>query len=549
MSDAGAMTAGNGDDTAPSWTSRIPTTGWRALAVIAIVHLVAALLVFDPTPQDGGDNAAYRALAQALATGFGYVRLWEPGHPPEALYPPAFPALLAAAFRAGIQSFAALQLLMIAASVAGVTAMAYWLRRVLPAVPAFVCGIIIALSPGLLDLSHAVLSDIPFAAFSMLALGAFASVGTETAHDTSRDRMCLAVGLAATVLAYFTRSAGLPLLLAVLVWLVWRRRYVASVVLVGIMTPCALAWSARARHAGVANYTDYLRLVDPYQPDLGTIDGLGWLSRIGQNGQHYAGNHLPTLLFGTGKDIAGLVGWIVFVLAVAGFVMRVRRREISLPELWIPMYAGLLLLWPETWSGERLLLPIYPVMLAYAFVPLPRIHERLPKHYLVIAFALCAVSLIVSDAKRTVRGIGCTAAFVQGNEFPCVEHGWDDFFLLSRSIRGRLPAGSVVISRKPTIFFAEAGYQSMVFPLSSAPDTLLHDAQRFGARYVMVDASPLTQRYVHDVVRTHPERFCSLPAFERNIAVLLRIEPPPAGAVPPPREGTPVPNCAPGGEK
>ncbi|MEO8620472.1 MAG: hypothetical protein ABI625_05365 [bacterium] len=530
---------------AKQWIDRLPMEGWRAVALIAFIHLVVALLAFDPTPQAGGDNAAYRALAEALVAGRGYVRLWEPSHAMETLYPPVFPLLLAAPIKLGLRSFAALQLLMVVFSTAGVGAMYVWLRRTLPGATAFACGVIIALSPGLLDLSHALLSDIPFAALSALALGAFAAVSDDTTRR-ARNVAWLAVGIGATVLAHFTRSAGLPLLLAALLWLAWQRRYVAGALLVAVVAPLALAWSARARSTGTANYADYLRFIDPYQPELGRVDGVALMGRIFDNGARYVTRHLPNLLVGTGGGFAALAGVIVFGLAIVGFSTRVRRPSVA--ELWIVLYSGVLLLWPQTWSGERLLLPIYPLLLAYAALALPLVRERLPRPAILAAFALAALSLIVSDVQRVARGLGCTAAYRKGNLHPCVERDWADYFLVAQALRDRLPAGSVVISRKPTILYAESGYPSLVFPLSTARDTLFTEARRIGARYVMVDGSQLTSMYVYDVLRQHPSRFCSLPAFRRDLASLFRIEPERALSAAP-RDTNAIVDCTPGGER
>ncbi|MDB4913423.1 MAG: repeat protein [Gemmatimonadetes bacterium] len=506
-----------------AWSARTSLNVWQGAALIGCLHVAVALLAYDPTPQAGGDNAAYRALAEALATGRGYVRLWEPAHPMETLYPPVFPLILAAAYRLGEQSFAALQLLMVALSTAGVVAMYCWLRRTLSPVGALVCGLIIALSPGVLDLSHAILSDIPFAALSALALWAFASAepGTDLPAGWKNGR--LVIGILATIAAYFTRSAGLPLLLAALIWLAWKGRYAALGGLLLLVAPLALAWSARARHAGGANYADYLRYVDPYQPALGRADGVALISRVFENAANYGSQHLPVLLFGTHDGFAVLGGWLVLVLAALGFRMRLGR--LSVAELWIPMYVGILLLWPQAWSGERLLLPIFPLILAYAALAFPFVRLHVADRWIGVVLIIGVIAALVNDGERISRGLACTAAYRRGEPNPCVENGWKDYFAVARSLHERLPAGAVVMSRKPTILYAESGYPSMVFPLSTAPDTLLSEARKIGAQYLLVDASALTQRYVYEVLREHPSRFCSVPDHRQNLALLLRIEP------------------------
>src|SRR5207249_1185287 len=79
-------------------------------------------------------------------------------------------------------------------------------------------ALVVAISPGILALSHVELSDVPFWAFVATALWAFE-------HQRIDETNRFALGTCAVVLAYFTRSAGLPLVLAVLAWLALGRRW------------------------------------------------------------------------------------------------------------------------------------------------------------------------------------------------------------------------------------------------------------------------------------------------------------------------------------
>jgi hypothetical protein len=397
------------------------------------------------------------------------------------------------------------------------------LRRIVSPAQSFVCAVLLALSPGLLDASHSLLSDVPFAALTAAALWAFASLDQLRHGDEARERWLLAAGLTATMLAYFTRSAGLPLLIAVFAWLVWRRRIVASGILAAIAIPLIVAWSLHARAAGGTNYTDFLRYVDPYQQELGRVDGVDVLTRIGENFRKYASLHLPTLLYGSTNPFAAFGGWVMVILAVIGYWGRIRRPTVS--EFWVPMYLGLLLLWPATWSGDRLLLPMYPLLLAYAVLALPIAREFIPRPVILGVLLVAGISLLASDGARAERGLHCTGLYRHGVARPCVEDGWEDFTALSMRMRGRLPEGSVVLSRKPTILYAESGYRSLVYPLSSVRDTFFAEARRAGAHYVVADASNLANLYLFPALSDHPSRFCTVPDLQRIRASLMRIEP------------------------
>ena len=93
---------------------RLPTTyAFPLVASILLLHLLLALLAFDPTPFTGGDNAGYIALARSLLEHGAYVDLYDPATPPHTQYPPVFPAVLAVALAAGITPWVGLKLLVV----------------------------------------------------------------------------------------------------------------------------------------------------------------------------------------------------------------------------------------------------------------------------------------------------------------------------------------------------------------------------------------------------------------------------------------------------
>ena len=89
-----------------------------------------------------------------------------------------------------------------------------------------------ALSAGVVDLARWELSDVPFWCFTALALWAFARLekvpdaGAEPAAGEGRTGGWAALALAslAVLLAYVTRSAGVPMVVAAAGWLAWRGR-------------------------------------------------------------------------------------------------------------------------------------------------------------------------------------------------------------------------------------------------------------------------------------------------------------------------------------
>ncbi|MDB4949803.1 MAG: hypothetical protein JWM27_2452 [Gemmatimonadetes bacterium] len=598
---------------APPLSSAPRSRAGRRLPALAVpaallaLHLALVLAAYNPAPNLGGDNATYLALARSLLERGDFVELWDPALRPQALYPPLFPAVLALGMMAGLRTYVTLKYVVAAFAGLGALASYLWMRRAGGRGAALVAGLWLALGAGVVDLGHWVLSDVPFWSLTALALWAWtraadamafepatseprSSTGSEaggsrrSSHsarnadgiastaDADGDRppafalAWVAVAALGTLAAEMTRSAGLPLVVAAAVWLVVRRRWRALALYAAILGPVLLGWNLRGSGGGGGGapgggHPSFPWAVDPYRPELGNVNALGFLRRIWDNLAEYGGHHVPTLLLGRSDGHAAMAaGALVTALAFAGWIVRLRRRG-GVAEAWLPLYLGLILTWPQNWSGERLILPALPVMLLCAaeaagmlLAPVVRripARRRAASRTAALACALAGVALAAAPgAVREVRtGRACTAVYRAGERFPCVSPAWHDYFALADRARGRLPRGAAVISRKPTLWFMLSGYRSRVYPFSAVPDSFFRAARQAGAGYVVddqiIDLSPL---YLHPILRARPHAFCVLPGLALPNARLLRIlpareHPLPGDTV---RGEEHIPPCAPG---
>lgn len=521
------------------WTRRLRP--WHGAVLLAGVHMVLALLSLDPTLHNGGDNAAYLALARSLLERGTYQELWDPAMRAHTQYPPGWPMVLVAAMTLGVKPWVGFKVLSILFSTAAVALSYLWARRVSTPGTALAIAAVLALGTGVIDLARWELSDVPFWTFTMFALWAFARLsgtgeagaaepGAEPAGAPERNEPWGALALAslAVLLAYVTRSAGVPMVAAVIVWLAWRRRWRALALFAGVVGPFALAWVARGRMVGDASYTGHLWYVDPYTPSLGMVTAVGMLQRIVRNVTEYTGDHLPYLLIGSRLTVsAWIVGVSVVVLALAGWAMRVRRA--GLAEVWLPLYMGLVLIWPAEWSGERFLLPALPMLLVCA-AEVVRVAGRRIGQPLVLGAGLAGV-LVVAGAPRVVHEVRlsteCRQAYdALDNPHPCLPENWQDFLRMASSLRGQLPEGSTVLSRKPTLFWAQSGYPSRTYPFTTSPDSLLAAARDAGAGYVLVDyLDTVSMMYLAPILMQRPQAFCVMDGFGPGRATLMAIVP------------------------
>jgi hypothetical protein len=377
-------------------------------------------------------------------------------------------------------------------------------------------GVILATGPGVLELGHWILSDVPFWAFTAISIWAF-----ERLRPELRGRFAVAV--LATVLAYFTRSAGLPLLLAAFGWLALRRRWKQLAVLAAIALPLAGAWWLRAKLQGGVDYVSQFWYVNPYSPELGRIGAVDLFDRMFDNASRYARIHLPILLTGTTGALPLLAGTGVIGFGLFGWAKRARRP--TLAELFLPLYLGLLLVWPAVWSGERFLLPVLPLLLCYAGDGLVRLARALKPS---AALAAGAAAVILSGLLglptevASMRASGrCMLDYRMGNRYPCLVPVWSEFFNLAEWSRTALPDRAVVISRKPRLFFGIAGFQGIIYPFTDQAADLIRAAQDVGARYVVLDGlGSLSERYLVPALLQRPDAFCMMRSEPGGTALL-----------------------------
>ncbi len=513
---------------------RVLSRRWTIPIALGVLHLVIALGAFRPSPFSGGDDATYISLARSILERHTYSDIWDPGLAAQTLYPPVFPVILAGGLLMGLNVAIGLKLMMVFLSSAAVFAGCVWLWRVTTPGIALGAGILVALSPEIIGLGREVLSDTPFWLFTMIALLALLQVEKTTDDPNEASGHSLRWEVLATVgvvAAYFTRSAGLPLLLASIIWLVLRKRWRAVLILAGTAAPFILAWWLRGRaHPGNGYLAPFL-YVDPYVPARGNVNILDLLDRFERNLYQYRLNHLPRILTGYGSKRI-LPGTLLAAFAAFGWTRRAQKPGVA--ELWTFFYLGLVLFWPVAWAAPRFLLAIIPVLALYVAETIAffSVISTRPRAVGTIAMALLVGVMVPGVMHHFIDGSVCRAQYAEGEPFPCIEPLFHDFFLTAAGVRGKLPAGSVVLSRKPTLFYLYSGYQSRLYPLSQKPDTLFAEAESIGAKFVVIDQiQDLAPLYLHPVLLAHRDDFCVIPGLSHPNAVLARIQ----------RGGPPIP--------
>ena len=506
--------------------NKLVSSEWAGPLLLAFVHLVIAALSYHQAPFTGGDDATYISLARSLIERHDYRDIWNPALPLHTQYPPIFPIVVAGGLLAGLAPQEGLKMLMIFISTGAVFASCLWLRKVTTPGVAFCAGFFIVISPEILWLGQEVLSDPLFWLFAMLALIAWRHA--EQSRADTKEQMHPGPVIVATVFTlagYFTRSAGAPLLLAIFIWLVMRKQYRAIGIVIAMSAPLIFLWWLRGHGHGAGGYLAPFVAVDPYNPSLGNVTPKLLVERVAENFSVYAQRHLARLVFGSMRT--GVIFGIAFAAAMLwGWAQRVRKRP-GLAEVWLPIYLALVILWPVPWAGARFLFPVVPLLALYVGETIAELAKAVSHPRIFAGAMLLAGIVTVQPAlrKQINNGTACRERFYTGEQFPCTGEEFADFFITAEKARGNLPPHSVVLSRKPTIFYAHSGYQSVLYPLSPVPDSLFNLAKRVGAQYVVIDQiSDLAPKYLHPILLARRDDFCVVRDLSTADAAFARIE-------------------------
>jgi len=499
---------------------------WGLGGLTLLISAAVVSTAFTTIPHTGGDNAGYISLAHGLVVDGSYLDVFDPERMKHTKYPPVFPGLLAIMIALGARTWGTLKLAAAVPTVLAVVATYVWAERRVGVWAAFGVAVLLTLSSGIVYYSHWVLSDPLFLALTILALAALSVWDAAQQEEVDggpdelsgrRQTVWLVVGVSAAGLAYFTRSAGLPLVLALLGWLAFSRRWRALAGSAAALGVPMLAWWLRGRGAGVALYGTEFWMLNPYDPAEGTIGVFGLMPRILDNVSSYVFVHGPAGIVGQDGPALSTIGMALTIAALAGWVLSIRER-VGVAEIFFPLYAGLIFVWPEVWGGDRFALPLYPLVFVYGAVLARTFGRHLPQALAATVGTVALLLLLlpaVGDWLEASRQNGlCNAVAQEQGPWICYGDRIRYFVLAASWTSDGLPDGAVVLTRKPRHFYLLSGVPSRTFPFDGDPDAQLALADKVGARYVLLDQwDGQAGRYVGEAVTRRPGAFCYVGGF------------------------------------
>ncbi len=503
--------------------SSFPVLG--ALALIAAA-LALYLLRLDGVAGIIGDDAWYVVLAKAIAEGSGPRLISSAGVQfLSPVYPPGFPAILSLVFLVSPQfpdNMALLKGVSIAAMIgAGVLTFRYAAHhRALPRALALTVAAATVITPSLVFLATSTLMSEPVFLFIQLAAVLLIERTARAVDDRSGRGVAVLAGLLAAF-AFLTRTAGMTVAAAGLLYLARERRWRSAAVFGAAAAMLVVPWLLYARanaptrsqlvdHGGLMAiaYTDQFWTTEAgtVTAPLATADMLP--ARVIGNVTNIAirdiGGILVPLLFRSasenGLEVLGLgppkeletpsmgaafgtkvVSLIFTLLCVIGFAAACRRR-ITVAEPMVAMTLGMIVLWPF-WTF-RFVLPLVPFLFVYLVLGaevlsgwLGRLHKKIsPAPYAASRIVLMVIiGLHVLDHSQYIaQTYGDPRGGIWRSEA-------DDINQVFDWIRQHpVPAGAVAADN-PALMYLRTGRQTVAL---DSYDDKWSRWRRMGVRYV-----------------------------------------------------------------
>ena len=529
----------------------------RPLAALLILAVVLWIPVMRGPIDLRWDAGVYYILGTSIAQGQGYRLLSEPGDPQAVQYPPLLPLLVAGHQRVlgtsdpvvvGKWLRITFGLILLA-----VVAVAYLLgRRWLSPWQAFTAGVIYLLSRETYFLASLLFAEIPFTLVSLLFF------------LPRRPSWQKEIGAGACAIAtYLMRTIGIALLAAWVAESLIQRQWKRATLRAAVALLPVLLWqgyvnwvtaSDAYKHPAYAyqrapyqnynvTYSENMKYLDPYSPELGT-------GTLAQNLQRVARNRGPIIqTFGAmilwrGQALGEAPPWLsrllrygILLFVILGFVALWRCGE---GPMIIYIILSIAIIAATPWPSQfgRYFSPLVP-FLAIAVVfglvwarrqlggdehTLPR---RLASGGLAIVAGIWFASTLTAQAldyarpdSQTIcrdRGTSCGDAHyvdASGVEHPYrlfyYDNGWRDFHAALGWLRNRAPSGVVVTSSCPYLIYLMLHSKSVMPPMESNVDTAQKLLDDVPVTFLIVDDldfSGATSKYLGPVVTTYGDRW------------------------------------------
>ncbi len=451
-----------------------------------------------------GDSGHYYLLAQSLTQGKGYTFIAGPVPSPDTAYPFIYPVLLTPFVLAAPGNFFAPKVLTVFVTLFLIAAIYFCLPRIYRAKNASWVAFAYALSPFVAMYSRTMLTDIFFAFFALLAI----FFVDRYAHAQKRAFLYLVCAAASFFLAFYTRSIGFTILGAAVCFFIARKQLKRGAVLCATFGCLMSFWLIRYM---------VLQLPSQYVNEalIGIRTPFDFMQRCFYNLAATVGKEIPDLFFYpffAAVDpyepvflVKLCIGVALTAVVCVGFIMVIRRKGMGFAEWFCVVYGAVYISW--AYHGSRLLLPVFPFFLYYAYT-----------------------ALRVTAGKRAVTGIFFViiGIFCFGNSLTLLKERLqpfnpeeESFIAAADWMKTNIPLTSIVVSKNSRWLFVYSGGLRGAGLLRDR-DIRRQDAyvQKSSADFIVIDQTKIfrddARDYLMPLVQAYPRRYALVYASARE---------------------------------
>ena len=471
--------------------------------ILTIVFIGVYSYTFDAKVAQLGDNASYYMLGKAISTGEGYVNISKVSKTPNNHYPPGYPVLLSIGmiFTDGFSGLKLINGLCLLISIWLIYFIS--LKVTESRIMSGLIGLAVLFNFHLLQYGSMLMSEVPFMCFSLTAL--LLLINVRDGGNFLADRnfwFALVFG----IIAYFTRTLGLALILAVVVHFATNKKWKAAGIYFAGFFVAALPWFIRGQQMGGGSYTRQLQMINPYRPELGGADIGDYIGRIGVNFSRYITKEIPySLMPGEMPDYRSaatfgewLSGILLAALIIYGLLKLGKFRFLLLGYAIFTF--GILMLWPDVWVGPRFMIPLIPILYLGAFnglnVLLSWVFGKANRRFnpgwlaVLVLFLLPSVGTLHEQAKTPLHP------------------AWQNYYAVGQWLKQNENRDVVVSCGKPALFHLYSSTFTSRYAFENDTNSFLVALEEAEVDYVVLDqVYGNTYRYLLPAIQAHPERF------------------------------------------
>mgnify|MGYP000433107852 CR=1 FL=1 len=488
------------NDQTPSFWGRKGITIALFLPLFVLVYVAN----FDVKIFTGGDNAAYYALANALASGEGYTNIHLVGHPPGNHFPPGYPFLMSLFIRCfgngliGLKIFNGIMLF-------GSIAVSYLIVRKISESKALaiVTASFLIFNTHFLHYGSILMSEVSYTFFFLLSVYILLKTPVDKPFHKNMHFLVL---ILLTVGLIYIRTVGITLWGGIVCYFLIKRHFTYSILSFTLVLLLLIPWQIRSHQLGGNGYVKSLLSKNPYAKQEGYA-GFGDIAvRLGNNTQRYITKEIPNALFPSYtvsyidqnglNHGSGVKSWIFGLLLIALIItglLKGKNRQVHFLIGCVLLFSlFILLLWPDIWYGIRFILPLVPILLFLTFQGfnfwLTKFSFKVfkaepPKWFpLLFLFGIFTLQPSLKALQKTVEA-PYNPSFGRFMELA----DWSK----------NLPDKSVVVCRKPNLFYLKSNKMVTNFLYTDDVEEQMTYFQEKGATHVVLDQLGYSQTSKH----------------------------------------------------